>query len=84
MNSGTKDDKRRVFWLHFNRFAAAKGDPDIWTVFVKGQEQYAKKVYCKVPLETIYRGDSAPQPRAYLKGKGVVIRNDDDTITIEQ
>lgn len=74
--------KRLVFWLHFNRFGARKGSSDTWTVKSGGKNQHARKVICDVPLETIYKGDSAPQPRAYLKGRGVVRRIAKDIIEI--
>lgn len=68
--------KAKVFWLHFNRFGHKKHDPDIWTIRTGKRNRHAKKVVCKVRLETIYRGDSAKQPRAYLKGVGVVTIKD--------
>lgn len=65
--------KPRVFWLHFNRFGAKRGSRDAWTVHLSNQCIQTPKVLVKVPIETIYKGDTAPQPRAFLKGKGRVI-----------
>lgn len=70
-----------VFWLHFNRFGATRGDAETWTVRQGGRERHARKVRCLVPVETVYKGDTARQPRAYLRGEGRVTKRD-GTITI--
>jgi len=59
------------FWLHFNRFGQKRGEK-VWVVYRRGRTVETKKVVCDVPLETVYRGHGARQPRAYLKGRGVV------------
>lgn len=64
--------KPRTFWLHFNRINVQRGNPDIWTVHLSNRCIQTKKVIVKVPLETIYKGDTARQPRAYLKGIGKI------------
>ena len=74
--------KPRVFRLHFNRFGAKRHAQDVWTVHVTGACIHAKKVDVRVPVETIYKGDSAPQPRAFLRGKGVVTCHLDGTVSI--
>lgn len=64
--------KPRVFWLHFNRFGAKRAAQDVWTVHLSDRCVPAKKVVVNVPLETIYKGDDAPQPRAFLRGRGII------------
>lgn len=70
-----------IVWLHFNRFRAKRNDAQTWTVRTGRRNRYARKVICHVPLTTVYRGDRAPQPRAYLRGHGIVTRRG-DTIRI--
>lgn len=67
----------RTFWLHFNRINVQRGDPDVWTVHLSDQCIQTKHVDCRVRIETVYRGATARQPRAYFKGKGRVIVRDD-------
>jgi hypothetical protein len=74
--------KPRVFWLHFNRFNAKRASKDAWTVHLSNRCIMTPKVHVKVPIETIYKGDSAPQPRAFLRGKGVVKVKRDRTVEI--
>lgn len=62
--------KSRTFWIHFNRINVQRGDPDIWTVHLSDRCIQTKVVRCTVPVTTVYRGVTARQPRAYLKGKG--------------
>lgn len=64
--------KPALFWLHFNKFDASRFAGDIWTIRQHNRNCYVKRVVCEVPLVTIYRGHEARQPRAYLKGIGVV------------
>ena len=63
--------KSRVFWLHYNRFGQKRGEK-VWTVHLSNQCIATKKVEVKVPVETIYKGDSARQPRAFLRGRGTI------------
>ena len=65
-------NRPRVFWLHFNRFGAKRAAKDVWTVHLSDRCIPARKVEVKVPVETVYKGDEAPQPRAFLRGRGVV------------
>ena len=74
--------KPRAFRLHFNRFGAKRYAKDVWTVHVTGACLAASKVDCRVPVETVYLGDEAKQPRAYLRGKGIVTCHKDGTISI--
>ena len=71
----------RVFKLHFNRLGHKRGDTDVWTVQLSGRCLHAAKIHVAVPLETIFKGDSAPQPRAFLRGRGIV-KQIGDTIYI--
>ncbi len=64
--------KPRVFWLHFNRLNVRRGDPDVWTVHRSDRCMQVKKIVVQVPVETVYKGAQAPQPRAFFRGKGVV------------
>lgn len=66
-------EKPKVFHLHFNRFNARRGSKDAWTVHTGGKCLFARQVNVRVPVVTIYKGDDAPQPRAFLKGVGIVI-----------
>ena len=63
--------KARVFWLHYNRFGQKRGEK-VWTVHMSDRCIQTKKVFCHAPVESVYKGDSAPQPRAFYKGKGIV------------
>jgi hypothetical protein len=62
--------RARTFWLHFNRLNARRGAPDIWTVHLSDRCIQTKYVDCRARISTIYKGDTAPQPRAYFRGKG--------------
>lgn len=64
--------KPRVFWLHFNRINVQRGCDDIWTVHLSDRCIQVRKAIVRVPVETIYKGATARQPRAYLRGTGVV------------
>lgn len=67
--------KPRVFSLHFNRLGNSRNSPDIWTVHLSDRCIHTRRVEVGVPVETIYKGPNASQPRAYLKGKGRVIKH---------
>lgn len=62
----------RIFWLHFNRLDAKRGDSDVWTIRQHQKDRHVRSVDIRVPVQTIYRGSSASQPRAYLRGFGSV------------
>lgn len=72
MGQRTKHARARVFWLHFNRLGQKRGQSDIWTIRQGGRNRLASAVQIQVPVQTVYRGDSASQPRAYLRGVGQV------------
>lgn len=63
--------KPYVFHLHFNRFGQKRGEK-VWTVHQNGKCRQFKSVCVNVPVTTVYLGDSAQQPRAYLRGIGIV------------
>lgn len=62
--------KARIFRLHYNRFGAKDGS--VWTVHLSDKCIPTMKVKVEVPVETIFKGLEASQPRAFLKGKGRV------------
>lgn len=64
--------KPAVVWIHFNRLNAKKHDGDVWTIRQHQQDRHARSVEIRVPVKTVYRGLSASQPRAYLRGIGTV------------
>lgn len=57
-------------------------DGMIWAVRTRGKWFTARQVRIMVPLETVFRGRDAMQPKAYLEGMGVVRAFGDGTITI--
>ena len=63
--------KPKSFWLHFNRLNAKRTD-SIWTVHLSDRCIQCKSVDVRVPIHTVYKGAMARQPRAYLKGRGIV------------
>jgi hypothetical protein len=63
---------KRAFWIHFNRTNAKLGDADVWTIHQDGYNRHVKAVDVRVPVRTVFRGASASQPRAYLRGIGSV------------
>ncbi len=66
------NDKPKTVWVHFNRINVARKDPDIWTVHMSDRCIQTREVDIRVPLQSIYRGPNARQPRAYFKGKAIV------------
>ena len=64
--------KPRTFWLHFNRINVQRNDPDIWTIHLSDRCIQTRRVEVKVPLETVYKGPEARQPRAFMRGKGKI------------
>ena len=60
----------RVFWLHIDSFDAPKGA--IWAVQTRGEYLTARAVDVRVRVDTVFRGRGARQPRAFLRGRGVV------------
>lgn len=75
--------KPRAFKLHFNRLGMKRGSPDVWTIQLSRGCLHARHVSVRVPVETIYKGDTAPQPRAYLKGKGILHRKAGGVVVIK-
>lgn len=58
-----------TFYLHFNRIAMQRGDPNVWSIRTSKGCFHAKNVVIQVPLETVFR-ENGPNPRAFLKGRG--------------
>ncbi len=58
-----------TLWLCFDHHAT---DGKVWAIREGNTWRRAKAIDCRIPLETVYRGPKAQQPRAYLKGAGVV------------
>lgn len=61
----------RVFHLYINRFDAPHAR--VWAVETGGHYFTARAIDCQVPTTTVFRGVHR-QPRAYLRGTGVVRR----------
>ena len=64
--------KPRVFWVHFNRLNARRGDADVCTVHLSDRCLQVKKAIIRVSTETVFKGLTAPQPRFYCRGVGIV------------
>lgn len=64
--------KARVFRLHFNRFNAKRTARDVWTVHMSDRCIQTRLIDCRVPVQSVYKGDKATQPRAFFRGTGVV------------
>ena len=62
--------KGRTFKIHVDAFDAPY--QRIWAVQCAGEYRTARRVVCRVPTESVFRGAGARQPRAYLRGRGVV------------
>ena len=75
--------KPRVLHLHFNRLNVRKGQADVWTVHRSDRCMQVRKIITHVPMESIYKGATARQPRAFFRCRGVV-RITDGTTTITQ
>lgn len=63
--------KPGIFWLHVHLF----DDPRrrVWAIQSRGRYQTARRVVLRAPVETRFRGlENDRQPRAYLRGRGVV------------
>lgn len=58
-------------------FEAHQSDGQVWAVREGNQWHRAREIRSTIPLTTVYRGPDAPQPKAYLRGVGVVRRRDD-------
>lgn len=72
--------KLRSFFFHFNRQRAADGLP--YTVHVSGQCIPAAQIICQVPTETVWQPEKRSNPRAWVKGRGVVAVGEGHVITI--
>lgn len=63
-------------------FEAHRKDGRVWAVRQEGSWRLSREVDVLVPMNTVYRGPSARQPKAYLEGFGVV-RGDKESLVIE-
>lgn len=70
------------FKLHFNRINMQRGNPNIWTVHTSKACIPARHVVVQVPIEAIYKGPEAPQPRAFLVGRGQIDIQRNGTVVI--
>ena len=63
--------RRKVVWIHIDHLA--NPGKDVWGIQY-GRDKYytAKEADIRIPLKTVFRGIKARQPKAYLRGKGVV------------
>jgi hypothetical protein len=73
--------RARRFWIHIDAFDAPYGR--VWAVQTRRQYLTATRVECHVPTHTVFRGRAGRQPRAYLRGIGVVVQHG-ATITIRE
>lgn len=60
-----------------------RGNPNVWTVHTSDRCIQTRNVHVKVPLDAIYKGPEARQPRAFMKGKGVITVGRNGDVTIE-
>lgn len=61
--------KGRTFKIHIDAFDAPY--QRVWAVQTGGRYLTARRVVCRVPTESVYRGRRR-QPWAFLRGRGVV------------
>jgi hypothetical protein len=62
-----------VFWLCVNRLDEERGR--VWALVQGGRWLVGRRIdVAGVALETVFRGRTARQPRAFLRGRGVVRR----------
>mgnify|MGYP003348396490 FL=1 len=58
-----------VLWVCFDNHA---DDGLVWAVREGNVWHRGAEVDIRIPLESVYRGPRAPQPRAYFRGHGTV------------
>jgi hypothetical protein len=59
-----------TFYIHHSRQGAKEGFP--WTIHYQGKCLPASWIDCRVPVTTVFKPAKKSNPRAFLKGKGVV------------
>jgi hypothetical protein len=64
--------KARVVKLHVHYLSEPRGR--VWAIETGKRYLTAREVRVSIPLETVFRGPTARQPKAYLRGKGRVVR----------
>lgn len=72
----------RKFRLHFNRIAMQRGLDTVWTIHLSNKCIPASKVEVKVPVTAVFR-PKARQPRAWLEGKGTIVKTANGAYRIE-
>ncbi len=72
--------KPRSVILCINRFDAEDGH--VWLVRSGRKWLTAKRVKVDIDMETVFKGPNARQPKAYLRGVGVVRTDGRGTVTI--
>lgn len=73
--------RARVFRLHIHYLT--EPNRKVWAISTSGRYLIATDVQVHVPLETVFRGPGAKQPKAYLKGRGVVRRHKGGVLSIK-
>jgi hypothetical protein len=70
----------RVIKLHVHYLTEPKGQ--VWAVDTQGRYRICRAVRVYIPPETVFRGPNARQPKAYLKGKGIVRKGKDGVLEL--
>lgn len=60
-----------VLWICFDNHAA---DGRVWAIREGRKWHRAAYVEIQIPVQSVYRGAHARQPRAYFRAEGVVVR----------
>lgn len=56
-----------IVWLSFDSHAS---DGQVWSIRAGRTWHRAADVRIHIPMQTVYKGPQAKQPKAYLKGQG--------------
>lgn len=68
------------FRLHVDHLSNPKRD--VWALQFRRRYLTLRRVAVRVPVETVFRGASARQPRAFLTGRGAVALSTDKTAAV--
>ena len=66
-----------VLWVCFDNHA---DDGQVWAVREGNVWHRAAQIDIQIPLSSVYKGANAPQPRAYFRGSGKVVREDNTLV----
>jgi glycine/D-amino acid oxidase-like deaminating enzyme len=70
----TREQRRRLtprtFHVHFNRIAAQRGDPRVWSIRTSKGCFHAKQVLITTHIQTNYVPTRKSNPRAFFSGRG--------------